>query len=96
VQELYELWCQGDEAALTAAIFPATDDLTEEELALYNEYNSIMITQRNATMLSAAISQLESGSTTFYAVGLAHVLGESGLVDGLRNAGYTVELVSYT
>lgn len=96
VQELYELWCQGDEAALTAAIFPATDDLTEEELALYNEYNSIMITQRNATMLSAAISQLESGNTTFYAVGLAHVLGESGLVNGLRNAGYTVELVSYT
>ena len=55
-----------------------------------------MITQRNAVMLSAAITQLESGSTVFYAVGLAHVLGETGLVNGLRNAGYTVELVSYT
>ena len=96
VQELYELWCQGDESALTAAIFPAADGLTEEELALYNQYNSIMITQRNAAMLSAAIRQLESGNTTFYAVGLAHVLGEDGLVTGLRNAGYTVELVSYT
>ena len=52
--------------------------------------------QRNAAMLSAAIRQLESGNTTFYAVGLAHVLGEDGLVTGLRNAGYTVELVSYT
>ena len=96
LQELYELWCQGDEAALTAAIFPDNAGLSGEELALYNQYNDIMITQRNAVMLSAAITQLESGNTVFYAVGLAHVLGETGLVNGLRNAGYTVELVSYT
>lgn len=96
VQALYELWCQGDEAALTAAIFPDNSNLSEAELALYNQYNDIMITQRNKLMLSTAISQLESGSTVFYAVGLAHVLGENGLVNGLRSAGYTVELISYT
>ena len=96
VLELYELWCQGDETALTSTIFPDTSALSETELALYNQYNDIMITQRNAAMLSVAISQLESGSTVFYAVGLAHVLGETGLVNGLRNAGYTVELVPYT
>ena len=96
VQELFELWCQGDEAALTAAIFPDNAELSAEELALYNQYNDVMITQRNTVMLNAAIAQLESGSTVFYAVGLAHVLGENGLVNGLRNAGYTVELVSYT
>jgi len=96
VQALYELWCKGDEAALAAAIFPDNSSLPEETLALYNQYNGTMITQRNAAMLSAAISQLESGNTVFYAVGLAHVLGETGLVNGLRNAGYTVEIVPYT
>jgi hypothetical protein len=28
-------------------------------------------------------------------VGLAHLLADDGLVNTLRNAGYTVELVSY-
>jgi len=31
----------------------------------------------------------------FYAVGLAHVLAEEGLVNSLREAGYTVEPVEY-
>ena len=47
-------------------------------------------------MLKAAINYLESGETIFYAVGLAHLLDDvNGLVDALRNAGYTVELVQY-
>ena len=39
---------------------------------------------------------LESGDVVFYAVGLAHLLAESGLVQALRDAGYTVELVTYS
>jgi hypothetical protein len=47
-------------------------------------------------MLKVAISYLESGETVFYAVGLAHLLDDvNGLVDTLREAGYTVELVQY-
>ena len=43
-----------------------------------------------------AIEYLESGDVVFYAVGLAHLLdSENGLVDTLREAGYTVELVNY-
>jgi hypothetical protein len=47
-------------------------------------------------MLKVAIDYLESGDVVFYAVGLAHLLNNvNGLVDALRDAGYTVELVSY-
>ena len=47
-------------------------------------------------MLEVAISYLESGETVFYAVGLAHLLNNhNGLVDTLREAGYTVELVEF-
>ena len=78
-------------------------DMTEEELAEYNaslplleEYDKGMNFNRNEGMLDVAIDYLESGDVVFYAVGLAHLLDESnGLVDALRDAGYTVELVTY-
>ena len=78
-------------------------ELTEEELAEYEaqkhlleEYNQAMSYDRNEDMLKVAINYLESGDVVFYAVGLAHLLNNvNGLVDALREAGYTVELVSY-
>jgi len=103
--ELYELWCAGDEKALREALNRDTDPslMTPEELEEYNkylpqmeEYNKTMQFDRNANMLKVAKGYLESGETVFYAVGLAHLLdSENGLVDALRDAGYTVELVKY-
>ena len=105
VWELYELWCAGDEAALREELSDEVDtsELTEEELAEYeaekhliDEYNKAMSYDRNDGMLQKAIEYLESGDVVFYAVGLAHLLNDvNGLVDTLRDAGYTVELVSY-
>ena len=95
VQELYESWCIGDESALTEAIKDEFSDMTVEDQKLYSEYNQAMMTDRNALMLKAAKKYLESGETVFYAVGLAHLLAEDGLVNALRNAGYTVEPVVF-
>ena len=93
--DLYEKWCQGDEAVLAEAVKDELSDMTDEEKRLYTEYDQTMTVSRNAHMLEAAKNYLESGDTVFYAVGLAHMLGENGLVNSLRQAGYTVELVSY-
>ena len=103
--ELYELWCAGDEAALREELSDEVDmtDWTEEEIAEYeaikhllDEYNKAMSYDRNEGMLKKAIEYLESGDVIFYAVGLAHLLNDvNGLVDALRNAGSTVELVTY-
>ena len=90
--ELYELWCAGDEAAITAML-NVTEEMTDEEAALYEEYNKAMSTDRNAAMLEVAKGYLNGEKTVFYAVGLAHLLAEDGLVNTLRDAGYTVELV---
>jgi len=105
VEELYELWCAGDEATLREELSDEVDtsELTEEELAeyeaqkhLHEEYNKAMSYDRNDGMLKVAIEYLESGDVVFYAVGLAHLLNNvNGLVDALRAAGYTVELVQY-
>ena len=68
----------------------------EEQKELIDEYNTAMSYDRNDGMLEVAIEYLESGDVVFYAVGLAHLLNDyNGLVDTLREAGYTVELVPY-
>ncbi len=105
VAELYELWCAGDEAAMREELRSTVDtsEMTEEEKAEYeeqkpliDEYNKAMSYDRNDGMLDVAIEYLESGDVIFYAVGLAHLLDDvNGLVDTLRAAGYTVELVEY-
>lgn len=105
LEELYELWCAGDEAALREELSDEVDlsELTEEEKAEYEackhlveEYNKAMSYDRNDGMLEVAIEYLESDQVVFYAVGLAHLLNNvNGLVDTLREAGYTVELVTY-
>ena len=105
VADLYEKWCAGDEEILRAELSDEIDfsGWTEEEIAEYeaykhllDEYNKAMSYDRNEGMLKKAIAYLESGEVIFYAVGLAHLLNNvNGLVDALRDAGYTVELVTY-
>ena len=103
--DLYEKWCAGDEAVLREELSDEVDtsEMTEEELSEYeankhliDEYNKAMSYDRNDGMLEVAIEYLESGDVVFYAVGLAHLLNDvNGLVDALREAGYTVELVEF-
>ena len=105
--EMFEIWCRGDEAEIIA-YFQEEDQedpedewipegYTEEEMETLNqEYDTYMIGDRNPLMLQKAIDFLESGRVIFYCVGLAHVLGDQNLVDGLREAGYTVELVEFS
>ena len=103
--ELFELWCEGNEEDMRELVSCEVDltDATEEELAEYeekkhllDEYNDAMSHDRNDGMLEVLKGYLESGETVFVAVGLAHLLDETnGLVDTLRAAGYTVELVEF-
>lgn len=94
-QTLYELWCAGDEEALNAYFVTDTDSMTEEELTLWKEYKKAMYTNRNKAMAKTAKGYLESGETVFLAVGLAHLLGDGGIIERLQDAGYTVELVEF-
>ena len=61
----------------------------EEEKQLSDEYNQVVSADRDAQMLEVAKGYLTSGDVVFYAVGLAHLLAETGLVNTLRDAGYT-------
>ncbi|MCQ2418153.1 MAG: TraB/GumN family protein [Clostridia bacterium] len=92
---MYEAWLAGDEEALLSLVSEdAPEELTEEELALYENYNKAMITDRNLHMLEVAEGYLKEKTTGFMVVGAAHVLGDGALVSLLQERGYTVELVA--
>ena len=96
---LFDKWCRGDEAELTESLSDEEDEedeeLTPEEQALVDEYNHGMMEKRNAEMVEKAKEYLAQDKTVFFAVGLAHLLDEDGLLICLREAGYTVEQVSF-
>jgi autotransporter passenger strand-loop-strand repeat protein len=95
--ELYEAWCEGDEEALIQRLAAMDEEeraeLDEDELAIYDEYHQKMEVERNAAMVEVAKGYLAEGRKVFFAVGLAHLLGEGGLVHALRDAGFTVTLI---
>jgi hypothetical protein len=97
IRELFEMWCSGNETELIEYLTEEPDytDWTDEEIRLMEEYNNAMGTDRNDDMHDVAVGYLESGDVVFYAVGLAHLLETDGLVNTLRDAGYTVELVTF-
>ncbi len=91
LKELYEEWSKGNASAL---IDDADEDdmaeMTEEERALYVEYNTQMLTNRNARMADAAESYMRRGMKVFLVVGSAHMVGDEGIVKLLRDRGFTV------
>ena len=87
LEELFDLWCLGNEAAIVEALYE--EEAQDPQL---QEYNDKVLQERNASMLETCESYLEGDETVFFAVGLAHLIDpESGLVNALRDAGYTVE-----
>lgn len=102
-EQLYEQWCAGNEKALRKSVGQSGKPnflqklFLKDYIPLLEEYNKGMNYDRNAGMLEVAKGYLESGDTVFFAVGLAHLLdSENGLVDALKDAGYTVEQVKYS
>lgn len=95
VQEIYEAWCQGDEEKVMTLIGQEYSDLAGEEQKIYQEYRQAMEIDRNQQMLEEAKEYLEGDQVVFFAVGLAHLITENGLVNTLKDAGYHVELVSF-
>jgi len=47
-------------------------------------------------MVEAAKDYMSEGKKVFYVVGLAHMLGETGIVNQLQLDGYIVEQIMYT
>ncbi len=97
VERLYSAWKSGDIEYLEEIFINDTDidiDSADEEIQCEEEYNAVMLDDRNIIMTEKADSYIKNGYDVFYIVGLAHMLGDNGIVESLRGLGYDVELVN--
>lgn len=90
LEELLDIWKQGDVDLLTAKLMEESTELTAEELKLYEEYNKAMYTDRNVVMADKVEELLKGDKNVFYMVGSAHYVGEDGIIQLLTDRGYTV------
>lgn len=88
-RKIYSLWKRGDTPVLEGLLFN-TEGMPPD---LADEYMDAMLIQRNIGMTAAAEQYMAEGKKVFYVVGLAHMLGENGIVKLLRQNGYTVTLL---
>ncbi len=86
------VWASGDENAINNMVL-LTGSLGSSDQELNEEYFDAMITRRNNGMADFAEEALDANEEVFICVGMAHVAGEGGIVDLLRDRGYTVEVV---
>lgn len=91
---MMNLWKSGDEKKFTKYLAEDSQNLTDDELKLYNEYNESLIKNRNLTMTEYAQNALLSGKEVFICVGAAHVIGEGAMAQLLTQRGYNVELIN--
>ena len=104
VSEEAQALAQAQEAQI-AAMFDAWKNRDPDAfLAVYDkqavlnsddELNAKLFTERDPGMIAAAAEYLEAEgeNTVFLAVGAGHMVDPGGIVSGLRELGYTVELV---
>ena len=98
LDEMYTLWLAGDQDAFwtyLAGENEGTGDYTPEQTALLEDYNRRLLDERNLGMRERAVEYLAGGQTVFFAVGSAHMALDTGLVQLLMDAGYTVEQMAY-
>ena len=86
IDEMHRLWRSGDEAGLFAA---TGAEMKREFPDLYARMNR----DRNQAWLPELRRLLDEsdGDDALVIVGAMHLLGEDGVVEGLREAGYSVE-----
>lgn len=85
--DMIQLWKQGDEAKMNKLLF-------EDSLDDFPEFNKIyhsLFYARNNKMTSKIVDMLKQRGVYFVVVGSGHLIGEKGIVNLLKEKGYTVE-----
>lgn len=101
--ELYNAWASGNLGKISelavydenAVDIDADEDVPEELLREAEEYNKMLLDDRNVVMVKRAEEFLKNNDNYFYMVGTLHYIGDNGIVNLLEKDGYTVERVEY-
>ena len=96
-EELYALhdaWRAGNIDEVEDQTY-VVEGLSEEDKAIFEEYNRLMLYDRNKGMEESIKDHLEKGDNVFFLVGAAHYAGDKGIISLLENDGYKVERIKY-
>ena len=85
IEQLTDAWANGDVGAL--------DFLNREELGGGDTRFDLLITRRNERWIAELETLLANNDNAMVIVGAGHLVGEGGVPELLRQAGYTVERV---
>lgn len=92
-ETLIDLWATGNEAEFSAYL-NKEEEVPEEEVPLYLEYNQALVVDRNLSMTDFAENALKEGKPMMICVGAAHIVGEGAMAQLLQERGYTVTKLS--
>jgi uncharacterized protein len=87
MMDMVRFWKRGDEKGMQQLLF-------DDALRDYPEFTHIydrLIYQRNEDMAKRVEQFLNDKGSYFVVVGAGHLIGDKGIVNSLRQAGYTVE-----
>lgn len=89
-----DIWAKGDEAEIIANTYSQTiADVPQEQKSLFEEYYQVIRYDRNDHMVEYVKKAMVDEKEVFVCVGIAHIVGDTAMVDQLRQQGYTVEIV---
>lgn len=86
LKTLYKTYLTGDKTKLEKILIEESVPETEEE----RNYEKAMIDDRNIKMSSKIEEFLKEDKDVFVIVGLAHVIGETGIINSLENKKYKI------
>lgn len=86
----FEMWCRGDAEALEHA---ELDPLRQADADSFMHVQYENFLTRNEHMLDSVTRQLGIDEPSFILFGVAHIIGEDGVINRLKELGYTVEAV---
>ncbi|MBE5765812.1 MAG: TraB/GumN family protein [Clostridiales bacterium] len=90
---MYDAMLVGDATAISGLLAMEESFVDEADAALYAQYTDVLLTQRDAKMQLKVLEYLRENKNVFVVVGAAHVLGPTGLVDSLKEAGCAVRRI---
>ena len=88
--ELLDAWDKSDVAAMEKVL----KDLSDEHGPYPKFMTDVLLKERDASMADAAEKQMAQSGDTLFAVGALHLFGSDGLINSLRQRGYTVTAVT--
>lgn len=97
LKNLYNAWKSGNYEIITLYTEKEIDlnnsTYTDEQIKILNNYNKLILTDRNISMAEKLIEYFESDKKVLFTVGVSHLVGDKGIIKLLEENGYTVELI---